>query len=222
MHVAESKEMMKLVKETYGLTPVELLDSIGFLGPDVLAAHCIYLSEKEMWLMAKHDVKVAYNPVANMKVASGIPRIKDLLDLGVTVGIGTDGPASNNTLDMFESAKFAALLQKVHYLDPTVLPARQVLEMATIKGARALGLDSDIGSLEVGKKADVVLIDFDKPHLTPTHDLYANIVYSAHGSDVETVLVDGAILMEGGEVKTVDAESVMQRARRTALDLVKR
>jgi len=222
MHIAESKEMVKLVKETYGLTPVELLDSIGFLKPDVLAAHCVYLSERERRLMAKHDVKVAYNPVANMKIALGIPKIKDFLDLGVTVGIGTDGPASNNTLDMLESAKFAALLQKVHYLDPTVLPAQQVLEMATIRGAEALGLDSDIGSLETGKKADIVLINFDKPHLTPTHDPYANIVYSAHGSDVEAVIVDGTILMEGGEVKTVDAEGVMRRAHRTALDLVER
>lgn len=222
MHVAESKEMVKLVKETYGLTPVELLDSIGFLGPDVLAAHCIYLSEKERRLMAKHDVKVAYNPVANMKIALGIPKIKNFLDLGVTVGIGTDGPASNNTLDMLESAKFATLLQKVHYLDPTVLPARQVLEMVTINGAKALGLSSDIGSLETGKKADVILINFDEPHLTPTHDPYANIVYSARGSDVETVIVNGAILMEKREVKTVDAWSVMRRARRTALDLVGR
>lgn len=222
MHLAESREMVKLVKERHGLTPVELLESIGFLGPDVLAAHCIHLSKKEMRLMAKHDVKVAYNPVANMKVALGIPRMKDLMEVGVTVGIGTDGPASNNTLDMLESMKFASLLQKVHYMDPTILPAQQTLEMATINGAKALGLEKTVGSLETGKKADIVLIDFRSPHLTPMHDLYANIVYSACGSDVETVIVDGRILMEGRKVKTLDEGEVMQRARQTALDLIAR
>lgn len=222
MHLAESREMVKLVKERYGFTEVELLENIGFLKPDVLAAHCIHLSDKEMQLMAKHDVKVAYNPVANMKVALGIPRMKDLMELGVTVGIGTDGPASNNILDMLESMKFASLLQKVHYMDPTVLFAQQTLEMATINGAKALGLEKTVGSLESGKKADITLIDFRSPHLTPMHNPYANIVYSAHGSDVETVIVDGAILMDGREVKTLNEERVMQRARRTALNLLAR
>jgi len=222
MHLAESREMLKRVKEKHGFTEVELLESIGFLGPDVLAAHCIHLSKKEMRLMAKHDVKVAYNPVANMKVALGIPRIKELMELGVTVGIGTDGPASNNTLDMLETMKFASLLQKVYYMDPTILPAQQALEMATINGAKALGFEKTVGTLENGKKADITLIDFRSPHLTPMHDPYANIVYSAQGSDVETVIVDGEILMEGRKVKTLDEEEVMQRAHRTALDLIAR
>jgi 5-methylthioadenosine/S-adenosylhomocysteine deaminase len=222
VHLAESKEMVKLAKVKYGLTEVELLESIGFLKPDVLAAHCICLSERERQIMAKHDVKVAYNPVANMKIAQGIPKIKDLMDLGVTVGIGTDGPASNNAIDMLKDVKFAALLQKVHYMDPTVMPAYQVVRMATVNGAKALGLEANVGSLEAGKKADIVLINFEKPHLTPRHDIYANIVYSACGSDVETVIVNGAILMEGREVKTLDEEDVMRRASRTALDLLAR
>jgi len=222
MHLAESREMVKLVKEKHGLTEVELLENIGFLGPDILAAHCIHLSEKEMRLMAKHDVKVAYNPVANMKVALGIPRMKDLMELGVTVGIGTDGPASNNTLDMLESMKFASLLQKVHCMDPTILPAQQTIKMATINGAKALGLEKTVGTLENGKKADITLINFRSPHLTPMHDPYANIVYSVHGSDVETVIVNGEILMEGRKVKTLDEEEVMERAHRTALDLLAR
>ncbi len=222
IHLAESKEMVGLVKEKYGSTEVELLESLGFLKPDVLAAHCIYLSEKEMQMIAKRDVKVSYNPVANMKIALGVPKIRDLMSLGVTVGIGTDGPASNNALDMFEDMKIAALLQKVYNMDSTVLPAHSVLGMATIGGARALGLEGSVGSLEVGKKADVILVDFRKPHLTPVHDFYANVVYSARGSDVETVIVDGKILMEGREVKTLDDEDVMERAKEAALDLLAR
>ncbi len=198
------------------------MESLGFLRSDVLAAHCIYLSEEEMRIMAKRGVKVSYNPVANMKIALGVPRIRDLMGLGVTVGIGTDGPASNNDLDMFDDMRVGALLQKVSYMDSTVLPVRSVLGMATVGGARALGLERSVGSLEVGKKADVVLIDFRKPHLTPVHDFYANVVYSARGSDVDTVVVDGKVLMEGGEVKTVDEEEVKARAQESALNLLAR
>lgn len=222
MHLAESKEMAKMVKEKYGLTEVELLESIGFLQSDVLAAHCIYLSDKEMKLMAKREVKVSYNPVANMKIGLGISKTKDLMGFGVTVGIGTDGPASNNSLDMFEDMKVAALLQKVYYMDPTVLPAQRVLKMATVDGARALELEKATGSLEVGKRADIILIDFRKPHLTPAHDVYANLVYSARGSDVDTVIVDGNVLMEGRKVKTLDEEIVMEKAQETALDVLAR
>jgi 5-methylthioadenosine/S-adenosylhomocysteine deaminase len=222
IHLAESKEMVKSVKEKYGLSEVELLESLGFLKPDVLAAHCIYLSEDEMRLMAKRDVKVSYNPVVNMKIALGVPKIRDLMGFGVTVGIGTDGPASNNDLDMFDDMRVAALLQKVFYMDSTVLPARRVLGMATVGGARALGLEGSVGSLEVGKRADIVLVDFGKPHLTPVHDFYANMVYSARGSDVETVIVDGRVLMEGGVVMTVDEEEVRLRAGECALDLLAR
>ena len=222
IHLAESERMVKQVKERYGLTEVELLEGIGFLGSDVLAAHCIHLSTGEMALLARHGVKVAYNPVANMKLALGIARIRELMDLGVTVGLGTDGPASNNSLDMLENLKIAALLQKVRYMDPTVLPVRRALEMATIHGAKALGLEGVTGSLEAGKKADVILIDFRKPHLTPIHDLYANVVYSAHGGDVDTVIVDGKILMENREVQTLNEEEIMQKARRTAFNLLTR
>jgi len=222
MHLAESREMVRTVRERYGLTPVELLESLGFLKPDVLAAHCIHLSEEEMRLMAKRGVKAAYNPVANMKIALGIPRIKDLMDLGVTVGLGTDGPASNNNLDMLKDVKVAALLQKVHYMDPTVMPAQRALKMATIDGAKALGLEKTVGSLEAGKKADIIMINFKKPHLTPMHDPYASVVYSAQGGDVETVIVDGEVLMEGGEVKTLDDVEAMDRAQKAALDLLGR
>jgi len=221
IHLAESEETVKQTKMKHGLSEVELLEKIGFLGSDVLAAHCIHLTEKEMQLLAKHNVKVSYNPVANMKLAQGTAKIKDLLDLGVTVGVGTDGPASNNNLDMFQSMKVAALLQKQYYNDPTVLPAQTVRSMATIDGAKALGLEKNVGSLEVGKKADVILLDFKKPHLTPVHDFYANMIYSASGSDVDTVIVDGKVLMEDRNVKTLDEEEIMLKAQKTATNITK-
>ena len=220
IHLAESKELTKQVKQKYRTTEVELLKKIGFLGPDVLAAHCIHLTSKEMKLLATHDVRVAHNPVANMKLAQGVAKIKDLKELGVTVGLGTDGPASNNSLDMFETMKVTALLQKLHYNDPTVLPAYTILKMATIDAAKALGIETFVGSLKVGKKADILLIDFKKAHLTPLHNVYANIVYSVHGSDVHTVIVNGNILMEDQEVKTLNEHNVIKEAQKTALKLM--
>jgi len=222
IHLAESEETVNQTKQKHGLAEVELLEKIGFLGSDVLAAHCIHLTQKEMQLLAKHNVKVSYNPVANMKLAQGTARIKDFLDSGVTVGVGTDGPASNNNLDMFQSMKVAALLQKQYYKDPTVLPAQTILKMVTIDGAKALGLEKSVGSLEVGKKADLILIDFRKPHLTPVYNFYANVVYSACGSDVDTVIVDGKIIMENKNAKTLDEEEVMLKAQKTATNLIKR
>lgn len=220
IHLAESKEMMKQIRRDHNLTEVELLEKIGFLGSDVLAAHCTHLTKKEMQLLAMHNVKVAHNPVANMKLAQGTAKIKDLRELGISVGLGTDGPASNNTLDMFETMKVAALLQKLHYQDPTVLPAYTVLKMATIEAAKALGIENSVGSIEIGKKADMLLIDFKQPHLTPLHNVYANIVYSAHGSDVHTVIANGKILMENREVKTLNENEVANKAQTTASRLV--
>jgi 5-methylthioadenosine/S-adenosylhomocysteine deaminase len=220
MHLAESLEAVESLKARYGLAEAELLEQIHFLdGLDVLAAHCIHLSESEMQILAERNVKVAYCPVANMKLGMGMPKISQFLKLGVTVGLGTDGPASNNSLDMFETMKIGTLFQKASYLDPTLLPAETVLRMATIDGAGALGLEKKIGSLEVGKRADIVLIDFDKPHLTPKHNLFANIVYSAHGSDVDTVIVDGNILMEKRKIRTLKEDEVMEKAQRTASNL---
>jgi len=222
IHLAESKEMKEWVKANYGSTEVDLLNRTGFLGPDVLAAHCVHLSKREIRLLAKRGVKVSHNPVANMKLAQGAARVKELIDAGVKVGIGTDGPASNNSLDMFESVKTAALLQKFAYRDPTVLPARKALRMATVEAAEVLSLERLVGSIEAGKRADIILVDFRKPHLTPTHDFYANLVYSARGSDVDTVIVDGKVLMENREVKTLDEEEVIEKAAKAAFNLIHR
>jgi len=222
IHLAESEDDSANIKNLYGKSEVELLNDIGLLRPNLLAAHCIHLSDQDVMLMAKRDVKVVYNPVSNMKLASGIPKVKDLLDAGLTVSLGTDGPASNNSLDMFDTMKFATLLQKAKYRDPRVLPAKKVIEMATIDGARALGLSDFIGSLEVSKRADIILIDAEKPHLTPMHDIYATLVYSARGSDVDTVIVDGKVLMENRNVKTLDEHEIIKKVEERVKGLLNR
>ena len=222
LHLAESKAMFWGFEKKYGFSEVEFLDQIGLLKNHVLAAHCINVSRKDIHILSKCSVNVVHVPVANMKLGLGAAKIKDLTDLGVNVSLGTDGPASNNSLDMFETMKIAALLQKLSYKNPKVMPAYEVLKMATTNGAKALGLGESIGSLEVGKKADLILIDLSKPHLKPLHNIYASIVYSARGSDVDTVIVDGKILMENRQVKTLGEQAVMEKAEKTALDLLSR
>jgi len=222
IHLAESKEMFRKFEKRYRPSEVEFLDKIDFFSGHVLAAHCISLSGEDMQILSKRGVNAVYVPVANMKLGVGAAKVKDLTDLGVNVGLGTDGPASNNTLDMFETMKIATLLQKLVYLNPKILPVHEVLRMATVNGAKALGLGKTIGSLEVGKKADIILIDPSKPHLKPLHNIYASVVYSAHGSDVDTVIVDGNIVMENRKVKTLDEQAVMERAEKTSLDLLAR
>ncbi len=221
-HMAESEKMSKKLREEYGLSEVDFLDKAGVLEADVLAAHCINLARKDMQTLSERKVNVAYVPVSNMKFGLGTARICELINLGMNVALGTDGPASNNTLDMFETMKVAALLQKNLYLDPKILTAKEVLEMATIKGAEALGLSKEIGSLEVGKRADIILVDISKTHTVPLHNIFATIIYSARGSDVDTVIVDGKIVMEDRIMVTIDKEAVIKHAEETACALVSR
>ncbi|MEM3873743.1 MAG: amidohydrolase [Candidatus Bathyarchaeia archaeon] len=223
IHLSESEELFMDYKRKYGCnSEVEFLDKLGFFSRHVLAAHCINLSESDRHVLAKHNVNAVYVPVANMKLGLGAAKVKELLELDVNTALGTDGPASNNTLDMFETMKFGALLQKFVYRKPEVLSAHEVLEMATINGAKALGLEKSIGSLDVGKKADIILINLLKPHLKPLHNIYASILYSAKGGDVDTVIVDGKILMENRVVKTLDEHAVIEKAERRAFELLSR
>lgn len=219
IHLAESRELFAEFEKEYGVGEVGFLDGLGFLNDRVVAVHCINLSAGDMHILSKRGVNVAYCPVANLKLGLGVAKAKSLADLGVNVGFGTDGPASNNCLDMFETMKVGALVQKNVCGDPSVFDAFEVLRMATVNGARALGVGDCVGVLEVGKKADVILVDFRKPHLTPLHNVYANLVYSARGSDVDTVIVDGKILMENGQVKTLNERAVLEKAEKTAHDL---
>lgn len=222
IHLAESESESNKVRKMYGKSEVEILNEAGLLRPNLVAAHCIHLSDADISLMARGGVKVVYNPVSNMKLSTGIPRVKDLLEAGLVVGLGTDGPASNNSLDMFETMKFAALLQKTLYRDPRVLPAKKVVEMATINGAMVLGLDKVIGSIEVGKRADIILVDVEKPHLTPLHNAFSALVYSARGSDVDTVIIDGRVIMRNRTITTIDEERVMEKATEVSRDLLSR
>jgi 5-methylthioadenosine/S-adenosylhomocysteine deaminase len=219
IHLAESRGLFAEFEKEYGVGEVGFLDGLGFLNDRVVAAHCIDLSDKDMSVLSKRRMNVAYCPVANLKLGLGVAKAKSLADLGVNVGFGTDGPASNNCLDMFETMKIGALVQKNACGDPSVFGALDVLRMATVNGARALGVGDRVGLLEVEKKADVILVDFRKPHLTPLHNVYANLVYSARGSDVDTVIVDGKILMENGQVKTLNERAVLEKAEKTAADL---
>lgn len=219
IHVAETQDEIQQIKETYGMTPVQLLDSIGLFDLPVLAAHCVHLSQEDIAIMAAKKVGVAHCPASNTKLASGIAPITELLKAGAIVGLGTDGAASNNNLDMMEEMRIASLLQKVSTSDPMALPSFQALQMATTSGARVLGL-ADVGMLKPGMKADLILVDLRRPHLCPRHDLVAHLVYAAQSADVDTVIINGEVVMENRKVLTIDEEEVMRRAQESAFSLV--
>ncbi len=219
IHLAESKSEVEQIKKRYGRTPVEHLAGLDVLAPNVLACHCVELTPNDITLLQRSDVKVAHNVESNMKLASGVAPIPCLLKEGICVGLGTDGCASNNDLDLFLEMDTVAKLHKVKTLDSTAMDARTVLRMATIQGARALGLDESIGSLEKGKKADLIIIDTHKPHLTPMYNPVSHLVYAAMGSDVRTSIINGAIVMEDGHLKTIDQKSVLNNIIRIANEI---
>jgi 5-methylthioadenosine/S-adenosylhomocysteine deaminase len=212
IHVAESASEVEEVRKKYGRKPFEHLESLGVLGPHVIADHCVNLDDAEIRRMVRHDVKAITNPESNMKLASGISPVPRLLAQGITVGLGTDGCASNNNLDLFEEMDTAAKLHKVGAMDPTVLDAFTVLKMATLSGARALGMADRVGSLEVGKKGDVIVVDTRKPHLTPMYNPYSHLVYAAKGSDVNHSLINGKLVMEDRKLLTLDLQNVLGMA----------
>lgn len=220
IHVSETEFEVEQVKGSYGARPFEYLNEIGFLADDVIAAHAVWLSDKEIEIIKENDVKLSHNPASNMKLASGISPVSKLIDKGINVSLGTDSAASNNNLDMFEEMKLAALLQKVNTGDPTVLPAEKVLEMVTINAAAALGLENEIGSIEAGKKADLVLLDMKTPHLTPFRHPVSHIVYAANGGDVNTVICNGEILMRNKELEVLDEASVIKFAENAAEEIL--
>ena len=220
IHVSETQKEINDSLDERGLRPFEYLEKIGFLGPDVVAAHCVWLSDNEIEIIKKHGVKVSHNPCSNMKLASGIAPVSKLIENGICVSIGTDGASSNNNLDLIEELKTASLLQKVSTLDPKVLDSNESIKMATIKGAEALGLDDEIGSIEVGKKADIILIDTAAANMTPdSSSLSSNVVYSANGSNVDTTICNGKILMENKKLTTLDEEEIYAKARQAIKEL---
>lgn len=214
IHVAEMKKELDDSRAQNGLTPVQYLDSVGLLGADVVAAHCIWVDEADRKILAERQVGCVHNPSSNMMLASGVAPVIEERTAGVHVGLGTDGPAgSNNDLDLMEEMDLAAKLQKAIKMDPQALGARAAVEMATIEGARALHMEKEIGSVEAGKKADLILIGLDAPNAVPMYEVYAQIVYALKASDVETVVIGGRPVMRDRKVLTVKESEVIAKAR---------
>ncbi|WP_221351368.1 amidohydrolase [Streptomyces beigongshangae] len=203
IHAAENATEVATVEVRYGKRPVELLDSLGLLGPDLLLAHAVDLTGAEIAALARTGTSVAHCPVSNLKLGCGVAPVPRLLGAGVTVGLGTDGAVSSNTLDVLRSLNLAALVHKAGG-DPTAVGAEQAVRMATLEGARALGLDDALGSLEAGKRADLVVLDLGGPHLAPAHDLWSTLAYAARAGDVRDTLVDGRVLMRDRVLTTLD------------------
>jgi 5-methylthioadenosine/S-adenosylhomocysteine deaminase len=216
IHMSESPYELEYSKQNYGMTSIELFESIGFLDGPTIGAHVVWPTEAEIGILAERKVGVIHNPTSNMKIASGISPVTDMLNAGVLVGLGTDGAASNNDLDMWEEMRLAALLQKVDKMDPEVLSASTVLRMATSGGAEAIGLGDKIGMLSVGMRADVIQVSFDDVHFVPTYDVISHLVYVADEQDVASVTVDGKLLMRDGEFLTINTERVAKEATEIA------
>jgi 5-methylthioadenosine/S-adenosylhomocysteine deaminase len=214
IHVSEMRKEFTDSIEKNGATPVQYLERIEFLGPDVLAAHCIWVDYTDMKILAERQVGCVHNPSSNMMLASGVAPVVDERAAGMRVGLGTDGPAgSNNDLDMMEEMDLAAKLQKTYRVDPRALGAKGALEMATIEGARALHMEKQIGSLETGKKADFVILTLDVPNAVPMYDVYSQIVYALKASEVQTVVVAGKTLLKDGKLLTVDETAAIAKAK---------
>jgi len=216
IHLSESPYEVEYAKQTYGKSSIELLDSIDFFDVPTIGAHVVWPMENEIPMLVENRVGVIHNPTSNMKTAAGIAPVTEMLKAGVRVGLGTDGAASNNDLDMWEEIRLAAILQKVHHMDPQVMPAGTVLNMATKGGAEAIGLGKSIGSLEVGKRADIIQVAFDDVHFIPTYNVIAHLVYVADEQDVASVVVDGKVLMREKEILTIDTDRVKIEAEELA------
>ena len=216
IHIAETEFEFENFKRERNMTPVAYLDSIGVLDHKTIAVHSVHLSDDDIEIYRKRDVKVSHNPESNLKLASGISPIVKFLTAGIKVGLGTDGAASNNNLNMFEEMNMVAKVQKAMNKDTTVLPADTVLKMATIDGAKVLGIDNITGSLEEGKKADIIFIDLNKPHLTPMYNPYSHLVYAVQGSDVDTVIINGKIVMKNRKLITINENEVIEKVNKLA------
>lgn len=221
-HAAETVKEVEIIKGRHGVGPVEHLADVGVLGPSFVAVHGVHLSEKEKDILAQSGTKVVHCPESNMKLASGAAPVVDLLSRGVVLGLGTDGPASNNNLDLFEEMRSASFLAKLVTGEPEALDARTTLRMATIGGARVLGLEDEIGSLAPGKCADVIVVDFNRPHLSPVYDAISHLVYAARGSDVRDVFVNGRLIVRNGQITTVDEEKIKSDASTMASNVARK
>ena len=211
MHLAETRGEVDDCLKEHGMSPIKLMDSIGMFECGTLAAHCVHVDEEDMALMAAKNVRVAHNPQSNLKLASGIAPVPAMLKHGIIVGLGTDGTSSNNNLDMLEECRLAAMLHKNMTGDPQILPAAEALALATSEGAKALGF-KNLGKIEAGQIADIVLYDMDKPYWHPRHDRISLFVYAANAGDADTVIIDGKVLMQNGRLLNMDLEKIYAEA----------
>lgn len=210
-HWGEVKDDVKLVRKKYGKSLIEFAKDVGLTGPDVVLVHSVWYDDRDIKILAETKTNVCHCPSSNMKLASGFAKIPEMLSKGVNVALGCDEAPCNDSHDMFREMKMAALLHKGRLLSPTVVTAEQAIELATINGAKALSWGNEIGSIEKGKKADIVFLDVKKPHTVPHRNLISNIVYSSTGADVDTVIIDGEMIVENGIVKTIDEEAVIEK-----------
>jgi 5-methylthioadenosine/S-adenosylhomocysteine deaminase len=222
MHLLENEDEIYTILNRYGKKPVQHLLDLGVLDDQTIAVHCNWLTAEDMAIFADLGVMVSHNPESSMKLAAGVAPVPEMLKHGIKVGLGTDGSASNNDLDMFREMDTAAKIHKVTSLDPTVMSAQTVLKMATIGGANVLGLDKLIGSIETGKQADIILVDMNQPHLTPLYNCYSQLVYAARGADVKTSIINGKIVMKDRQLRTIDLPKAMENVRGIAADIIAR
>ncbi len=222
IHVGEVRADIEYFRSEFNQRPMEYCEEVGLAGPNVLLAHAVWLDEADIADCARTGTAISHNPSSNTKLASGFMRLPAMLAAGVTVGLGCDGGPSNNSYDLVQEMKLAACIHKATTLDPTVVPAESVLEMATIGGAKALGLDHEIGSIEPGKKADLVFVSTNKPRLTPSPNPVSTLVYAANGDDVDSVMVDGSFLVRHGRLMSLDEEAIVAQARERAAKLYER
>lgn len=219
MHLCETKGEVENCMKEHGLTPIQLMDKLGMFEVGTIAAHCVYLSDEDMDIMAAKNVRVAHNPQSNLKLASGIAPVNTMLEKGICVGLGTDGVSSNNNLDLLEECRAAAMLHKTTALNPLAVPAEAAWNMATVNGAKVLGFNN-LGTLEAGAEADIVLWDMHKPYWYPRHNKLSLLVYAANSADVDTVLVAGKVVVQNGKLTTFDEERIYFEANKCAENLI--
>ncbi|OLS03651.1 amidohydrolase [Tissierella creatinophila] len=222
IHLSETKKEVEDSFKLYGKSPIKHVYDLGMFNSHTIAAHCVHISDEDIDILMENNVYPVNNPASNLKLASGFAPVSKMLKKGIKVSLGTDGASSNNNLDMFKELNLASLVNKAVDLEPLSVPAIKAIEMATLNGAFALGLEKEVGSIEVGKKADMILIDMDKPHLYPKHNLVSAISYSVNGTDVDTVIIDGNIVMENRELKTLDMEKIKYMTEKRTKDLLNR
>jgi 5-methylthioadenosine/S-adenosylhomocysteine deaminase len=220
LHVSETQSEVQESLEKHGRTPVGRLADLGVLSPTTVAIHGVHLTDEDIALLAQYETGVVHCPESQLKLASGLTPVPKLLGAGVKVGLGTDGAASNNDLNMFGEMATAAKVHKMIAGDATALPARKALSMATRQAAQVLGLEDRLGSLEIGKRGDMLILDLDRPHTVPMYDVTSHLVYAAHASDVRTVIIDGCVVMRDRELLTLDEGEIFARAREMAREIV--